>query len=46
MKMHLIGWTTDNASNYLELFTNEGFHQSVTKPTSPTESSKTLIDHV
>ena len=29
-----------------EMFTNEGFHQSVTEPTRITESSKTLIDHV
>ena len=36
----------DDGNRLLELFTNEGFHQSVTEPTRLAESSKTLIDHV
>ena len=36
----------EDGNRLLELFTNEGFHQSVTEPTRLAESSKTLIDHV
>ena len=36
----------DDGNWLLELFTNEGFHRSVTEPTCLAESSKTLIDHV